>query len=100
MTTTKQTLFEDDFNLDSIQPVPPKSHTPGTYKKRTPNDQGAILTSDAIEEYPKVTLGMVRNLRRLHMQRRIENAKRLRVVQTIYRRPADAGTEGGGPPAI
>lgn len=94
----KITLTEEDLAVSDIEPAPLKQlPKTGIYTARTADDS-SFMSDDPIDPRPKITLAMIRDLRRMHMQRRIEKQKRLRVVRKVYQRVGDAAA--GGPPPL
>lgn len=87
-------LFEAPISLDDIKPPEQKSLDTGIYMDRTQNDK--FFMSSGVRKAPLITLAMLRKLRRAHEKKRIDDAKRLRVVKKIYRKPI--APPAGAPP--
>lgn len=85
-------LFETEFSADDLSPV--EVRTDDTPMDKSPDDKLFPLgANDALKGDMIITLDMVKNIRQSHMSRRVENEKRLKMIQKVYNQP----TEGGGP---
>lgn len=90
-------LFEDDISLSDIKPAKPKLMDTGVYTDRPANNR-TFLANDPINGQMMITLGMLRNLRRIHNKRRFEYQKRLKVIAKIYKKTPSGDGMMGMPP--
>lgn len=86
-------LMEDEITLGDLEPVEHKLKDEGTWKGRTPKDE-LFGAKDPIKGDKIVTLKMIRDIRIAHLERRIENSKRLKVISKVYAKPPEAAGVG------
>ena len=92
---SKQKLTE--FTADDIKPRPEKQSKYA--HEETPDDKLFLRTGshyggdDTLEGKVIAKLSHINDIRKSHMSRRVENQKRLKLMQQVYKMP---GEEGGG----
>ena len=65
--------------------------------KRTPDDKLFLATNeDPIKGRIVADLSMIQKIRRAHMAKRVGQQKRLKILQKVYKKPAEAGAGGLG----
>lgn len=88
MIEDKRKLTEEEIGLDDIQPADRKYQD--DERSRTPDDK-IVMGDDAIKGRPVATLSMLSKIRRSHMAQRVNQMKRLKLLQKVYNKPSDGG---------
>ncbi len=91
----------DEAALSSKDIEPKFQKLGGLPEKEVPDDelfnnQGEYGGQDALHGEVLSTLKAIQDIRKNHFTRRVENRKRLKVIQKIYKQPAEEGGLGGG----
>ena len=84
-------LLESDLSFDDLEPAKEKGDLP---TKDVPNDR-LSMRPNRISPQPITKLSTIRKIRKAHMSRRVERAKRMKMITVVY---TGGGTDdmGGG----
>lgn len=89
---TRGRYLAEELDTRKIEPVKPKFDN--TDLQHTPQDR-LVLNQDGLAQKPIARLETLGRLRRAQMARRVEQAKRLKLLQKIYQKPPVDPTGGG-----
>jgi hypothetical protein len=89
---TRGVYLAEELDTSKIEPVKPKFDN--TDLQHTPQDK-VVLNQDGLAQKPIARLETLGRLRRAQMARRVEQSKRLKLLQKIYKKPPVDPTGGG-----
>lgn len=88
---SKTKILNEEIRADDIKPVARKDNTGFDYQTRTPKDNSFLPNDPLKNRKPIAKLSVVKKLRVAHIARRVEDKKRLNIINKIYKRPAETG---------
>jgi len=95
----KRTLTEAPVTAGDLKPAPQSVDDLG--HSQTPNDNLFPVGAD-VEDHPdaigggfKITLSLLQKVRKSQLTRRVENSKRMKMIQKVYKTPSEEGGLGG-----